>query len=127
MKRSLLCFSVFILQFSLYLSAQPEDGKIYRLISKYYPTLAATEDISTNGIVTREKGGKDAFDQMWRFDASGTGFTLTNVLTENAISNYGGSNNQYWTSADGAAPLSCICHRRRWRGCWDCWDCILSR
>jgi len=102
MSRSLLCLLFSILQFS-FICAQPEDGRIYRLINKYYPTLAATEDISTNGIVTRERGGKDAFEQMWRFYANGTGFTLTNVLTENVISNYGGESSQYWTSANGDA------------------------
>ena len=40
---------------------------------------------------------------MWRFDARGAGFTLTNILTGNAISGYGGSNNQYWTDGNGAA------------------------
>jgi len=83
------------------LSAQPEDGKIYRLINRYYPSLAATEDISTSGIVTRETGGDEAFEQMWRFDASGTGYTLTNILTGNAIAGYSGPNSQYWTAADG--------------------------
>ena len=87
---------------SLLSAAQPEDGKIYRLVSRYYPTLAATEDISTGGIVTRAIGDKETFDQMWRFDASGTGFTLTNVLTDNVISSYGGPNNQYWTDSDAA-------------------------
>ena len=85
------------------LTAQPEDGKVYRLMSKMYPTLAATEDISTHGIVTREKGGNEAFEQMWRFDARGAGYTLTNVLTGNAINNYGAPDNQYWTDANGAA------------------------
>lgn len=81
----------------------PEDGKVYRLVSKMYPTLAATEDISTSGVVTRTKGGDNAFEQMWRFDAKDNGFTLTNVLTGNAISNYGGANNQYWTNSSDAA------------------------
>ena len=90
-------FLILLLLFPAVLFAEPEDGKIYRLISKYYPTLAATEDVSTGGIVTREKRGNEAFEQMWRFDAKGAGFTLTNVLTGNAISGYGGSNNQYWT------------------------------
>lgn len=86
---------------TLAVSAQPEDGKAYRLINRYYPTLAATEDISTRGIVTRERGADDAFEQMWRFDDVGTGYTLTNVLTGNAIAGYSGPNNQYWTSNEG--------------------------
>ena len=101
MKHFLLTLVLFF--FPAILLAEPEDGKIYRLINKYYPALAAAEDVSTGGIVTREKRGNDAFEQMWRFDASGAGFTLTNVLTGNAISSYGGSNNQYWTDANGAA------------------------
>lgn len=101
LSRFFLC--ILLVGWAAMLTAQPEDGKVYRLISKMYPTLAATEDISTNGIVTREKGGKEAFEQMWRFDARGAGFKLTNVLTGNAINNYGGSNNQYWTDSNGAA------------------------
>ena len=101
MKHFLL--TLVLILFPAILLAEPEDGKIYRLINKYYPALAAAEDVSTGGIVTREKRGNDAFEQMWRFDASGAGFTLTNVLTGNAISSYGGSNNQYWTDANGAA------------------------
>ena len=77
----------------------PEDGKIYQLVSRYYPTLAATEDFSINGVVTRTKGDNTAYEQMWRFDAKDNGFTLTNVLTGNAITDYGGSNNQYWTGS----------------------------
>ena len=96
-------FILLLAMASSVLYAQPEDGRIYRLVNRYYPTLAATEDISTSGIVTRETGGDDAFEQMWRLDAKGTGYTLTNVLTGNAIAGYGSPNNQYFTSADGTA------------------------
>ena len=81
-------------------AATPEDGKVYRLISHMYPTLAMTEDISTAGIVTRDIGDDSAFEQMWRFDASDGGFTLTNLLTQRAISRYGNTENQYWTGTE---------------------------
>ncbi|MBO7468373.1 MAG: M60 family metallopeptidase [Bacteroidaceae bacterium] len=102
LRRLVVLLTAFIVVMPL-VADTPQDGKMYRLISKYYPTLAAAEDISTSGIVTRDIGDDSAFEQMWSFDASGTGFTLTNVLTGNAISSYGGQNNQYWTSTPDAA------------------------
>lgn len=77
--------------------AGPESGKIYRLVNKMYPTLAATEDISTHTVVTRDKGDDNSFEQMWRFDATNEGFTLTNLLTERSIDGSGASSSQYYT------------------------------
>ena len=95
-------------------AAEPADGKVYRLVSRYYPTLAATEDISSNGIVTRAIGTDTDFEQLWQLKANGTGYTLTNLLTERTIYNYGGENNQYWTNPDEAHTFQIVSAGSDW-------------